>query len=94
MYVIRHDHNKRNRGPAINARGNLRHSLRADQRQAQTDRGHHAQDRWRDDFVDGRDDLFGCVDTQMKDWAVSFIAAALLCGLVVWCAKVFVEVLL
>jgi hypothetical protein len=30
----------------------------------------------------------------MKDWAVSFIAAALLVGLVVWCAKVFVEVLL
>jgi hypothetical protein len=29
----------------------------------------------------------------MKDWAVSFIAAALLCGMVVWCAKVFVEVL-
>jgi hypothetical protein len=26
----------------------------------------------------------------MKDWAVSFIAAALLVGLVVWCAKVFV----
>jgi hypothetical protein len=34
------------------------------------------------------------VDIEMKDWAVSFIAAALLCGLVVWCAKVFVEVLL
>jgi hypothetical protein len=30
----------------------------------------------------------------MKDWAVSFIAAALLIGLVVWCAKVFIEVLL
>jgi hypothetical protein len=30
----------------------------------------------------------------MKDWAVSFIAAALLVGLIVWCAKVFVEVLL
>jgi hypothetical protein len=29
----------------------------------------------------------------MKDWAVSFIAAALLIGLVVWCAKVFIEVL-
>jgi hypothetical protein len=29
----------------------------------------------------------------MKDWAVSFIAAALLVGLIVWCAKVFVEVL-
>jgi hypothetical protein len=29
----------------------------------------------------------------MKDWAASFIAAALFCGLVVWCAKVFVEVL-
>jgi hypothetical protein len=29
----------------------------------------------------------------MKDWAVSFIAAVLLCGLVVWCAKVFIEVL-
>ena len=26
----------------------------------------------------------------MKDWAVSFIAAALLVGLIVWCAKVFV----
>jgi len=30
----------------------------------------------------------------MKDWAVSFIAAALLLGLVVWCVKVFIEVLL
>lgn len=29
----------------------------------------------------------------MKDWAVSFIAAALLVGLIVWCAKVFVEVM-
>jgi hypothetical protein len=29
----------------------------------------------------------------MKDWAVSFIAAALLVGMVVWCAKVFIEVL-
>jgi hypothetical protein len=29
----------------------------------------------------------------MKDWAISFVAAALLVGLVVWCAKVFVEVL-
>jgi hypothetical protein len=27
----------------------------------------------------------------MKDWAVSFIAAALLVGMVVWCAKIFVE---
>jgi hypothetical protein len=30
----------------------------------------------------------------MKDWAVSFVAAALVVGLVVWCAKVFVEVLI
>jgi hypothetical protein len=30
----------------------------------------------------------------MKDWAVAFIAAAFLVGLIVWCAKVFVEVLL
>jgi hypothetical protein len=29
----------------------------------------------------------------MKDWAVSFIAAALIVGLVIWCAKVFVWVL-
>jgi len=29
----------------------------------------------------------------MKDWAVSFAAAALVVGLIVWCAKVFVEVL-
>jgi hypothetical protein len=29
----------------------------------------------------------------MKEWAVSFFAAALLCGMVIWCAKVFVEVL-
>lgn len=29
----------------------------------------------------------------MKDWAVSFIAAALLIGMVVWCAKVFIWVL-
>lgn len=26
----------------------------------------------------------------MKDWAVAFIAAALLVGLTVWCARVFV----
>jgi len=30
----------------------------------------------------------------MKDWAVSFIAAVLLIGLVLWCVRVFVEVLL
>jgi len=29
----------------------------------------------------------------MKDWAVSFIAAALLVGLIVWCARVFIWVL-
>jgi hypothetical protein len=29
----------------------------------------------------------------MKDWAVSFLAAALLVGMVVWCVKIFVEVL-
>jgi hypothetical protein len=29
----------------------------------------------------------------MKDWAVSFVAAALLVGLVIWCVKVFVEVM-
>ena len=28
----------------------------------------------------------------MKDWAVSFIAAVLLVGMVVWCAKIFIEV--
>jgi hypothetical protein len=26
----------------------------------------------------------------MKDWTVSFIAAVLLVGLVIWCAKVFI----
>jgi hypothetical protein len=29
----------------------------------------------------------------VKDWAVSFIAAALLVGIVVWCVKVFIEVI-
>jgi hypothetical protein len=29
----------------------------------------------------------------MKDWAVSFIAAVLLIGLVVWCARVFIQVM-
>jgi hypothetical protein len=29
----------------------------------------------------------------MKDWAVSFVAAALVVGLVIWCARVFIEVL-
>jgi hypothetical protein len=29
----------------------------------------------------------------MKDWAVSFIAAAILVGFVIWCAKVFIWVL-
>jgi hypothetical protein len=28
----------------------------------------------------------------MKDWAVSFIAAALIVGLVIWCAKVLIWV--
>jgi hypothetical protein len=29
----------------------------------------------------------------MKDWAVSFVAAVLLVGLIVWCARVFIWVL-
>jgi hypothetical protein len=29
----------------------------------------------------------------MRDWAVSFIAAVLLIGLVIWCVKVFIEVM-
>jgi hypothetical protein len=29
----------------------------------------------------------------MKDWAVSFAAAALLIGLVIWCVKIFTEVM-
>jgi hypothetical protein len=29
----------------------------------------------------------------MKDWAVSFIAAVLIVGLIVWCAKIFIEVM-
>lgn len=29
----------------------------------------------------------------MQDWAVSFIAAALLIGMVIWCARVFILVL-
>jgi hypothetical protein len=29
----------------------------------------------------------------MKDWAVSFIAAALVVGLIVWCVRVFIEVM-
>jgi hypothetical protein len=29
----------------------------------------------------------------MKDWAVAFVAAALLVGLVVWCARVFIGVM-
>jgi hypothetical protein len=29
----------------------------------------------------------------MKDWAVSFIAAVLLIGMIIWCAKVFIWVL-
>jgi hypothetical protein len=29
----------------------------------------------------------------MKDWVVSFIAAALLVGLVIWCAYVFIGVI-
>ena len=29
----------------------------------------------------------------MKDWVVSFIAAALLVGMIVWCARVFMELL-
>jgi hypothetical protein len=29
----------------------------------------------------------------MKDWAVSFIAAVLVVGLVIWCARVFIHVM-
>jgi hypothetical protein len=29
----------------------------------------------------------------MREWAVSFIAAALLVGMIIWCVKVFIEVL-
>ena len=29
----------------------------------------------------------------MRDWAVSFIAAALLVGMIVWCVRVFIRVL-
>jgi hypothetical protein len=29
----------------------------------------------------------------MKDWAVSFIAAVLLIGLVIWCVRVFIQVM-
>jgi hypothetical protein len=29
----------------------------------------------------------------MKDWAVSFIAAVLLVGLIIWCVKIFIEVM-
>jgi hypothetical protein len=29
----------------------------------------------------------------MKDWAVSFIAAAILIGMVIWCVRIFVEFL-
>jgi hypothetical protein len=29
----------------------------------------------------------------MKEWAVSFIAAVLVVGLVIWCARVFIEVM-
>jgi hypothetical protein len=29
----------------------------------------------------------------MKDWAVSFVAAVLIVGVIVWCAKIFIEVM-
>jgi hypothetical protein len=29
----------------------------------------------------------------MKDWAVAFIAAVLIVGLIVWCARVFIMVM-
>jgi len=29
----------------------------------------------------------------MKDWTISFIAAVLLVGLVVWCVRVFIQVM-
>lgn len=29
----------------------------------------------------------------MKDWAISFIAAVVLVGMVIWCAKIFIWVL-
>jgi len=29
----------------------------------------------------------------MKDWAVSFIAAVFVVGFIVWCVRVFVQVL-
>jgi hypothetical protein len=67
--------------------------VRANQCPVKANRNHHVADCWLDDYFYGRDDLLCGVDIEMKDWAVSFIAAALFCGLVVWCAKVVVEVL-
>jgi hypothetical protein len=32
----------------------------------------------------------GQVSEAMKDWAVSFIAAVLIVGLIIWCAKVLI----
>jgi hypothetical protein len=29
----------------------------------------------------------------MKDWAEAFVAAVLLVGVVIWCARVFIEVM-
>ena len=29
----------------------------------------------------------------MKEWAVSFIAAALVVGMVIWCARIFIIML-
>jgi hypothetical protein len=29
----------------------------------------------------------------MRDWAISFIAAGLIVGLIVWCARVFIGVM-
>jgi hypothetical protein len=29
----------------------------------------------------------------MKDWAVSFAAAVFIVGFIIWCVKVFIEVL-
>jgi hypothetical protein len=29
----------------------------------------------------------------MKDWAVSFVAAVLVVGLIIWCARVFIQVM-
>jgi hypothetical protein len=66
------------------------HSIRANLCKTLAHLKHHAQDRWLDACVNGRNNLLCRLDTQMKDFAVAFLAAAVLVGFILYCTRIFI----